>query len=42
MQVPVTFRYEDEPTSVKVVRDGARMLTDFGKIVMNDWHGLYD
>lgn len=41
-QVPVTFQYDDEPTTVNFVRDGARMLTDLGHIVMNAWRGRYN
>jgi len=41
-QVPVTFRYDDEPTSVKFVRDGARMLTDLLRVRTNAWRGVYD
>jgi dolichyl-phosphate beta-glucosyltransferase len=41
-QVPVTFRYDDEPTTVKFARDGVRMLTDLGNIVINGWRGLYN
>ena len=42
VQVPVTFQYDDEPTTVNFVRDGARMLTDLGHIVMNAWRGRYN
>jgi len=41
-QVPVTFRYDDEPSTVNVLRDGARMLTDLGRILMNARRGRYD
>ena len=41
-QVPVTFRYDDEPSTVSVMRDGARMLTDLGRILLNARRGRYD
>jgi glycosyltransferase involved in cell wall biosynthesis len=41
-QVPVTFRYDDEPSTVSVLRDGARMLTDLGRILLNARRGRYD
>jgi dolichyl-phosphate beta-glucosyltransferase len=41
-QVPVTFRYDDEPSTVNFVRDSARMLTDIGRIIVNAWRGRYD
>lgn len=41
-QVPVTFRYDDEPSTVSVLRDGTRMLTDLGRILMNARRGRYD
>lgn len=41
-QVPVTFRYDDEPSTVNVLRDGARMLTDLGRILLNARRGYYD
>lgn len=42
VQVPVTFRYDDEPTTVNFVRDGARMLTDLGRIFLNARSARYD
>ena len=41
-QVPVTFRYDDEPSTVRVLRDGARMLTDLARILLNAQRGRYD
>lgn len=41
-QVPVTFRYDDEPTTVNLVRDSARMLSDLGRIAVNARRGRYD
>ena len=42
VQVPVTFRYDDEPSTVHLLRDGARMLTDLWRIMLNAWRGRYD
>jgi len=42
VQVPVTFRYDDEPTTVNFVRDGIRMLGDLGRIYLNARGGCYD
>ena len=42
VQVPVTFRYDDEPSTVRVLRDGARMFTDVGRILLNARRGWYD
>lgn len=42
VQVPVTFRYDDEPSTVRVLRDGARMFTDVGRIILNARRGRYD
>ena len=41
-QVPVTFRYDDEPSTVRFARDGTRMLTDLGRILLNARRGRYD
>lgn len=41
-QVPVTFRYDDEPSTVNMMRDGIRMLTDLGRILVNARRGWYD
>lgn len=41
-QIPVTFRYDDEPSTVSVLRDGARMLTDLGTILVNARRGRYE
>jgi dolichyl-phosphate beta-glucosyltransferase len=41
-QVPVSFRYDDEPTTVRFARDGARMLSDLGRIALNGRRGCYD
>jgi hypothetical protein len=42
VQVPVTFRYDDEPTTVNFVRDSVRMLTDVARIFVNARGGCYD
>jgi dolichyl-phosphate beta-glucosyltransferase len=42
VQVPVTFRYDDEPSTVRVLHDGARMLTDVARILLNARRGRYD
>lgn len=42
VQVPVTFRYDDEPSTVRVLRDSARMFTDLGRIIVNARRGRYD
>ena len=41
-QVPVTFRYDDEPSTVRVLRDGWRMLADLARILVNARRGRYD
>jgi dolichyl-phosphate beta-glucosyltransferase len=41
-EVPVTFRYDDEPSTVRVLRDGVRMLTDIARILVNGRRGRYD
>ena len=41
-QVPVTFWYDDEPTTVKFVRDTVRMVSDLGRIAVNAKRGRYD
>lgn len=40
-QVPVTFRYDDEPTTVRLLRDGARMVRDIGYIRWRAAFGQY-
>ncbi|HWC72742.1 MAG TPA: glycosyltransferase [Gemmatimonadales bacterium] len=40
-QVPVRFRYDSEPSSMRFARDGATMLGDLLKIRWNDWRGRY-
>lgn len=40
-QVPVRFRYDNEPTSMRFARDGVTMLGDLVRIRWNDWRGRY-
>jgi len=40
-QVPVRFRYDNEPSSMRFTRDGATMLGDLVRIRWNDWRGRY-
>lgn len=42
VQVPVTFRYDDEPSTIRFARDGTRMLTDLARILVNARRGHYD
>ena len=41
-QVPVRYRYNDEPTTVRFVRDARRMATDLALIRWRGWIGAYD
>lgn len=40
-QVPVRFRYDSEPTTVRFARDGRRMLRDVLHVKRNAWLGRY-
>lgn len=40
-QVPVRFRYNDEPTTVRFLRDGRRMTADLARIRWRGWTGEY-
>jgi dolichyl-phosphate beta-glucosyltransferase len=40
-QVPVRFRYDSEPSSLRFARDGATMLGDLVRIRWNGWRGRY-
>jgi dolichyl-phosphate beta-glucosyltransferase len=40
-QIPVLFRYDDEPTSVRFVFDGMRLLRDLAMIGWYDWRRRY-
>ena len=41
-QVPVNFRYDSEPTTVRFARDAFRMARDLLKIRWREWRGRYD
>jgi len=41
-QVPVRFHYNDEPTTVRFVRDARRMATDLARIRWRGWTGKYE
>lgn len=41
-QVAVNFRYDEEPTTVRFVKDAAKMARDLGRIRTNEWRGRYD
>ncbi|HWZ27429.1 MAG TPA: glycosyltransferase [Gemmatimonadales bacterium] len=40
-QVPVSFRYDSEPTTVRFARDGRTLLTDLARVRWNDLRGRY-
>lgn len=40
-QTAVSFRYDDEPTTVRFARDSNRMLQDIWKVKTNAWRGQY-
>jgi dolichyl-phosphate beta-glucosyltransferase len=40
-QTAVNFRYDDEPTTVRFVRDSNRMLKDIWQVKTNAWRGAY-
>ncbi|MEO6526741.1 MAG: glycosyltransferase [Gemmatimonadaceae bacterium] len=40
-QTAVSFRYDDEPTTVRFARDSSRMLQDIWQVRMNAWRRLY-
>jgi dolichyl-phosphate beta-glucosyltransferase len=40
-QTAVTYRYDDEPTTVRFARDSNRMLQDIWKVKRNAWRGQY-
>jgi dolichyl-phosphate beta-glucosyltransferase len=41
-QVPVRFRYADEPSTVNFVRDARTMTADLARIRVRAWRGTYD
>ncbi|HYK12088.1 MAG TPA: glycosyltransferase [Gemmatimonadales bacterium] len=40
-QVPVHFRYDSEPTTVRLAQDGSTLLSDLARIRWNDLRGRY-
>jgi dolichyl-phosphate beta-glucosyltransferase len=40
-QTAVSFRYDDEPTTVRFARDSRRMLQDIWQVRTNAWRGQY-
>lgn len=40
-QVPVRFQYNDEPTTVRFLRDGGHMAADLARIRWRGWTGEY-
>jgi len=41
-QVPVRFRYDSEPSTVRFLRDGVEMVGDLARIRWRDWSGAYE
>lgn len=41
-QTPVSFRYDEEPTTVRFARDSSRMLQDIWQVRTNAWRGQYN
>jgi dolichyl-phosphate beta-glucosyltransferase len=41
-QVPVRFRYDDEPSTVRFVRDAGTMAADLARIRWRGWTGSYE
>ena len=41
-QTAVSFRYDDEPTTVRFARDSSRMLRDIWQVRTNAWRRQYD
>lgn len=41
-QIPVFFRYDDEPTTVRLAKDALEMARDLVRIRANDWRHRYD
>lgn len=41
-QCPITFRYDDEPTTMKFAGDGMQMLRDLWHVRWGGWRGRYD
>lgn len=40
-QVPVAYRYDSEPSTVRFLRDGATMMADLVRVRWNDFRGRY-
>ena len=40
-QVPVAYRYDSEPSTVRFLRDGVTMLADLARVRWNDLRGRY-
>jgi dolichyl-phosphate beta-glucosyltransferase len=40
-EVPVSFRYDSEPTTVRFVRDAACMIRDLIRVRLRSWRGIY-
>jgi hypothetical protein len=40
-QVPVHFRYQDEPSTVRFMRDAGTMAADLARIRWRGWTGEY-
>ena len=41
-EIPVEFRYDDEPTTVRLMQDASRMTRDLVKVRWNLARGRYD
>jgi glycosyltransferase involved in cell wall biosynthesis len=41
-QTPVSFRYDEEPTTVRFARDSSRMLQDIWQVRTNAWRHQYE
>jgi dolichyl-phosphate beta-glucosyltransferase len=41
-QIPVRFRYEDEPSTVRFIKDAKTMAADLARIRWRGWRGAYE
>jgi dolichyl-phosphate beta-glucosyltransferase len=41
-QTPVSFRYDDEPSTVRLVKSATTMAQELLQVKVNDWRGRYD
>jgi dolichyl-phosphate beta-glucosyltransferase len=41
-QVPVRFRYDDEPSTVRFLKDARTMIADLARIRWRGWRGVYE